>query len=143
MRILTIIALTVMCAGLFAADGKKSVDGMAFVLTDGVWIQQGVDTANVNAVTAVVHQDKRWQSWHARGSENLRQILALGPNVVFQSPSRDGGNRVFSVFESKQLLNTSVSTSANTTSALLGKAAVAASTATRGTEGGDASPSMP
>ncbi|MDJ0841950.1 MAG: hypothetical protein QNK37_35935, partial [Acidobacteriota bacterium] len=87
-------------------------------------------------------QDKRWQSWHQRGSENLRQILALGPNVVFKSPSRDGGVRVFSVFESKPLLNANVNTTNQTTSALLSNAKVAAATQTRGGDG-DASPSLP
>ena len=141
MKILTICALLVMSCGLFAANGEKQVGELTFVLQEGVWVQQGLEEANLPSASAVVHQSTRWQSWHAQGSETLRQILELGPAVVFQAPSRDGETRVFSVHADGTSMKGAVDRNADSTAGLMGNALLVGATMSRG--GGEASPSTP
>ena len=134
MKILTVCALLVSCLGLFAAGSEKSVDGLTFVLQEGVWVQQGLETATLPEASAVVHGTARWQSWREQGSDTLRQILELGPNVVFSVPSRDGEVRVFSVHENRTSMKGAVSGSADkgTTTGLLGSSIMVGAVMTGG-----------
>jgi len=132
MKLLTTCALLVLSCGLFAANGVKQVDGATFVLQEGVWVQQGLQEATLPHATAVVYEDARWQSWHAQGSETLRQILDLGPSVVFQMPARDGELRIFSVHTDTDSRNGSVDVGSGSTSSVLGDAFLVGATMTRG-----------
>ena len=141
MRILTLISLLVISVSLFAADGKRTIGDMTFELEGHVWVQQGLEEGTASSEFATVFGDSKWQRWNRQGSANLRKVLALGPNVVFSAPTRDGESRVFTVHQDKQLLNSSVasSSSVKTTRSILGAAVY--TIAQRG--GDDASPNLP
>ena len=142
MKILSSVALMVLCAGLFAANGVKNVNGTTFVEQNGVWIQEGVTVGQATKDLSVVHNSKRWQKWHAQG-ESLQDILDLGPNVIFSFTTRDGEKRVFSVFANKGRLDGAVSST--TTTSLLGNALLSGAAVARGEGGGggEGSPSTP
>ncbi len=141
MRILTLISLLVMSVSLFAVESKKDIGEMTFVLEGHVWVQQGLEEGMPSSEFAAVFGDSKWQSWNRQGSATLRKILALGPNVVFSAPTRDGESRVFSVHKDSKALSSSVTgqSSVKTTRSVLGAAVYTISQL----GGGDASPNLP
>jgi hypothetical protein len=104
---LIISALVMMSLGVYAQESgeKKAMGSHSFEYKSGIWFQEGLpETFQTEQGYACYHGDETWQAWYRSGSETIRAILDLGPNVVFQQiSSEDGKPHVFVVSQDKNI----------------------------------------
>ena len=98
-----IILIAILC-GLFpafAAEDTKTVGQYTFELNNNAWIMTGItDSVQIEPGYAVKYKDEAWEKWYNSGDEILKQILDLGPNLLFKmKSSQDQQEHVFSVSE--------------------------------------------
>jgi len=97
---LAVLAVFVV-APLFGMQETKQVGQYTFTFQDNAWVMTGLPQSfEIEAGYACMHNDDTWNKWYNSGDDMLRQILDLGPNIVFKMKSSvDGQEHIFSVSE--------------------------------------------
>lgn len=109
---------------LFKEDkGEAKAGGRVFVEENGIWVDQELPPGyKLEKSYVVIHKSPEWGTWN-KGSAELKEILALGPNVVFYYKGKDGKNHVYAVFKNKKLAAAAVKGGPEAIKAGLGGAA--------------------
>jgi hypothetical protein len=86
---------------LWAGEETASVGKYSFTMKDNAWFMSDLpETFEIEEGYVCKYKDEIWEKWYNSGDEMLKQILDLGPNIVFKMKSSvDGQEHIFSVSE--------------------------------------------
>jgi len=80
-------------------ENEKIVANQKFEYTDGIWLHEALpEDYDLLEDYVTTHKSDLWQKWYDNGSEDLRDILDLGKNVIFTYTGSDQKEHVYAVY---------------------------------------------